>query len=91
MDHLPDRDGFEVDFVWRDTRLVVEADGWTFHRTRRAFERDRERDQRLLMAGYRVLRFTWRHIVDEPTRVAATLASALDGQGRPRRARAAAA
>ena len=58
----------------------MEADSWTFHRTRRAFERDRERDQRLLVAGYRVLRFTWLQIVGQPARVAATLASALDGR-----------
>jgi hypothetical protein len=71
---------WQVDFLWRPQQLIVEADSWTFHRTRRAFERDRERDQRLLLAGYLVLRLTWRQIVDEPARIAATLASALDGR-----------
>jgi hypothetical protein len=71
---------WQVDFLWRPQQLIVEADSWTFHRTRQAFERDRERDQRLLLAGYRVLRFTWRQIVGDPARVAATLASALDGR-----------
>ncbi len=43
-----------VDFVWRRQRLVVETDGHGTHRTRQAFERDRRRDQRLTLAGWRV-------------------------------------
>jgi hypothetical protein len=37
----------------------VETDGHEVNGTRRAFERDRRRDQRLLMAGFRVARFSW--------------------------------
>jgi hypothetical protein len=44
-------EGFEVDFVWRDRRLIVEVDGYAYHRSPEAFERDRERDVRLEMAG----------------------------------------
>jgi predicted transcriptional regulator of viral defense system len=36
--------GHEVDFLFADARLVVETDGWRYHRTRQAFERDRRRD-----------------------------------------------
>jgi very-short-patch-repair endonuclease len=42
-----------------------------------AFERDRARDARLTMLGYRVVRFTYRQIVDEPDTVAATLIAIL--------------
>jgi very-short-patch-repair endonuclease len=69
--------GLEVDFVWPDQRLIVEVDGFTHHGPRAAFERDRRRDGSLLAAGYRVLRVTWRQLVEEPERVIATIASAL--------------
>ena len=45
--------GFEVDAVWPDRGLVVELDGYAFHRTRAAFERDRVRDAKLQLAGLR--------------------------------------
>jgi very-short-patch-repair endonuclease len=47
------------------------------HTTRRAFEHDRRRDQRLALLGYRVIRFTWRQVMFEPEYVAATLAALL--------------
>jgi very-short-patch-repair endonuclease len=69
--------GFEVDFLWRAQRLVVEFDGRQFHGHEAAFERDRRRDQVLLAAGYRVLRVTWRQLLDEPLAVAVRIGQAL--------------
>jgi very-short-patch-repair endonuclease len=69
--------GYEVDFLWRDHRLVVEVDGFAFHATRTASERDRTRDATLQAAGYRVVRLTWRQLTDEPHAVVARLASLL--------------
>jgi very-short-patch-repair endonuclease len=69
--------GFEVDALWPHQRLVVELDGFAFHRTRGAFERDRHRDTTLMPAGYRVLRFTHRRSQRDPAAVAATLHAAL--------------
>jgi hypothetical protein len=43
--------GVEVDFLWPAHRLIVETDGHRVHGTRQAFERDRARDRRLLLAG----------------------------------------
>jgi very-short-patch-repair endonuclease len=66
-----------VDFLWRDRRLVVETDGYRYHRGRAAFEEDRERDLELRSLGYDVLRFTHRQVTEDPGRVAGMLASAL--------------
>ena len=68
---------FEVDFLWAKQRLVVEVDGFRFHSTRAAFERDRARDAELAALGYRVVRVTWRQIVQEPYAVVARLAQAV--------------
>jgi very-short-patch-repair endonuclease len=69
--------GWEVDFIWRDRKLVVEVDGYAFHASRRSFERDRRRDRELQAAGYRVLRFTWRELTEEREAVVAALAAVL--------------
>jgi len=68
---------FEVDFFWPRQRVVVEIDGYAYHRDRRAFERDRRRDAILVAAGYRVLRFTWRQLTKKQAVVIAQLAAAL--------------
>jgi very-short-patch-repair endonuclease/predicted transcriptional regulator of viral defense system len=65
--------GLRVDFLFAASRLVVETDGYRYHRTRRAFERDRERDAILARAGYRTLRFTHRQLTREPAMVADTI------------------
>jgi very-short-patch-repair endonuclease len=59
------------------SKLVVEIDGFAFHGSRHAFERDRRRDADLVAAGYRVVRFTWRQIKHEPEAVVARLAVLL--------------
>jgi hypothetical protein len=48
-----------VDFVWRDRRLAIEADSGKWHLSRQRFETDRQRDQRLIAAGWTVIRTTW--------------------------------
>jgi hypothetical protein len=47
----PRVDGREVDFLFPEHRLIVETDGWRYHRTRQAFERDRTRDLAHMAAG----------------------------------------
>jgi very-short-patch-repair endonuclease len=68
---------YEVDFLWRPQRLVVEVDGYGYHGTRAAFERDRLRDAELQAAGYRVMRVTWRQLVNRPEALIARIAQAL--------------
>lgn len=68
---------FEVDLLWSDSRLVVEADSRAFHNSWAAAERDRHRDAVLAAAGYRVLRFTLRQVTTQPREVVAAIRAAL--------------
>jgi very-short-patch-repair endonuclease len=70
-------EGFEVDVVWREQRVVVELDSREFHLTRRAFETDRKRDAALQVAGYRVIRITWRRLMNEPQAILGELEALL--------------
>jgi very-short-patch-repair endonuclease len=56
-------EGFEVDFQFVDTPVVLEADGWSTHGLLHdQFEFDRMRDQILVGAGYSVIHFTWHQL-----------------------------
>jgi very-short-patch-repair endonuclease/predicted transcriptional regulator of viral defense system len=79
------RDGvaYQADFLWREHRLIVETDGRDVHTTRKAFDHDRERDQRLTLAGFTVVRFTWQQVTREPRRVAEALRGLLARLARP--------
>jgi len=69
--------GYEVDAIWAAHRLIVEVDGFRFHGHRAAFERDRAKDAALVVAGYRVVRITWRQLTDAPLTVVANIARSL--------------
>jgi very-short-patch-repair endonuclease/predicted transcriptional regulator of viral defense system len=69
--------GYEVDFLWRDQRLIVETDGREDHLTRHAFEDDRARDAKLMLLGYRVVRFTYRQLRYEREYVVTVLTGLL--------------
>lgn len=68
----------EADFTWRDRGLIVELDGYAFHGSRRAFERDRARDRALQAAGWRVVRVTWRALDEQPDLVGSELRTMLE-------------
>jgi len=68
---------YECDFVWPGAGLIVELDGYATHGTRRGFESDRACDRALTLAGWRVIRITWRQLRDEPHELAADLRQLL--------------
>jgi very-short-patch-repair endonuclease len=70
---------WEVDFLWRRRRLVVEVDTWTYHRGSVAFEDDHARELDLRAEGFTVLRFTDQQLEEEPGRIAADVAASLGG------------
>jgi hypothetical protein len=69
--------GWEVDAYWPDHNVVVELDGYEWHKTRADFERDRLKQERLQVAGLPPLRFTYRRIRRHPRAVAASLQAVL--------------
>lgn len=68
---------YEVDFLWRAERLIIEVDGHGYHASKRAFENDRRRDAVLAAAGYTVMRVTWDQITREPEAVLVRLVRTL--------------
>ncbi len=61
----------ELDYAYPDRRIALEVDGYGVHlRSRETFEHDRDRQNELEIAGWRVLRFTSHALKGEPARVA---------------------
>jgi REase_MTES_1575 len=69
--------GFIVDFHWVETDLIVETDGYTYHSMPSAYEADRERDQLLALAGYRVVRLTYNQLTRRRSQTARRLRELL--------------
>jgi len=69
--------GFEVDFFWPAFRLIVEVDGFAYHGSRAAFEKDRRRDTALEGMGLRVMRVTWRQVTEESEALLVSLSRVL--------------
>lgn len=57
------------DLVCRERSLVLEADSWTWHAGREAHTRDCARYNALVLADWRVLRFTWEQVMLSPAYV----------------------
>jgi very-short-patch-repair endonuclease len=70
-------EGYEVDALWQQQRVILEFDSYAFHATRRAFERDRSRTARLTRARHLVLRTTWSELTSQPYALVARVAEAL--------------
>jgi hypothetical protein len=66
-------DRIQVDCLWPEARLIAELDDWQSHGTKRGFRKDRKRDRRLGVAGYRVVRVTHDAIRNEPAALATDL------------------
>lgn len=68
-----------ADMLWQRRRVIGEADGEEAHSTPEALFRDRERQNALAAAGFKVIRFTWQDTLTPeriPAIVRRTLASA---------------
>jgi very-short-patch-repair endonuclease len=68
---------YRVDFLWREQRLIVEVDGYSYHRGRQAMRDDNDRDLELELLGFRVIRIDDSRITDDPAGVAAAVLGLL--------------
>jgi very-short-patch-repair endonuclease len=70
-------EGYEVDVLFREQRLIVEADGTQFHATPLARRADADKQAQLEAAGYRVLRVTWDEVTRRPEQTRTRIRRAL--------------
>lgn len=60
---------FRLDAAYPELMIFMEGDGFGVHSPRSSFERDRSRQNLLVVAGWLPLRFTWRRLCREPAGV----------------------
>ena len=72
---------YEIDFLWRAQGIAVEVDGYRYHSSRPRFEGDRRKDAWLLAQGIKVIRLSWRQIVDEEVATAVQVGQVLSRTG----------
>ncbi len=66
-----------ADFAYRLARLLIEADGFEFHRERQDYRQDRRKANAFLIGGWMLLRFSWEDVMGSPDYVVETVRAAL--------------
>jgi very-short-patch-repair endonuclease len=69
--------GYKVDVGFPAQRVAIEMDGWAFHSSQEDFQNDRERQNKIALLGWQVLRFTWLDLTEYPQRVLAVIRRAI--------------
>ena len=75
--------GYVVDVLFVEERVIVEVDSWHFHRFRKNFESDRRRDAKMLAAGYLTVRMTDERMKRDPASEARQMNAILEARRRP--------
>jgi very-short-patch-repair endonuclease len=75
--HVGNRVVARIDIAFVAQRIAIEIDGFAYHSDRGRFQRDRLRQNALVLGGWSVLRFTWDDITARPEQVISTVRSAL--------------
>jgi very-short-patch-repair endonuclease len=71
-----------VDFAYPGACVLIELDGRRYHSAKLDLESDRLRDNRLVAAGWRVMRVTWDQVHRHPDEVVSLVRRALRRSGR---------
>ena len=77
--HLVPGRKFRADILIPRLRLIIELDGFAYHRSKSAFRSDRERQNLLVLHGYRVLRYTNKHVQSHLPEILDALSPLLRG------------
>ena len=67
----------QVDLAYPHHRLAIELDSVRYHLNRESFVDDPRRRNRLMVAGWTVLSFTWDDYINRPADLCSTVAAAL--------------
>ena len=68
---------YRLDLAYPEALVAIELDDKDSHLTDKAFEEDPIRENRLKLAGWLVLRYTWDRLVDEPNVIVEEVRAAL--------------
>jgi hypothetical protein len=68
---------YRLDFLWPHHHVALEVDGYPWHTTKTAFERDHRKDAAMKSTGIDLTRVTPDQITEEPLAIIAGLAKAL--------------
>ena len=66
----------QVDLAYPDCRVAIELDSVRWHHNRTSFVEDRRRRNRIMLAGWNVLAFTWDDYINRPDGLCAQVAAA---------------
>jgi very-short-patch-repair endonuclease len=72
--------GYVVDVAFPEHKVVIEIDGWAFHSDPAVFRNDRVRQNQIALLGWKVLRFTWFDLTEQPERVIAEICRVLSAR-----------
>lgn len=79
---LPRHGPAVLDLAFLEQRVLVEVDGWAYHRDLRAFVHDSARQNALVLAGWVVIRTNWHELTERPERFVDTVREALAERAR---------
>jgi very-short-patch-repair endonuclease len=66
---------YRLDIAWSPILFAVEVDGYAWHATPEQKERDEARRNKLQQAGWTILVYSWRRVVNEPGRLRREIAA----------------
>ncbi len=69
--------GYKIDVAFPKQKVAIETDGWAFHADPEVFVKDRQRQNKIALLGWQVLRFTWLDLTEYPQRVIAEIKAAI--------------